>query len=452
MDAIERFAGHVLETGYDDLPPSAQSAARTFILDSLGVGLVGSAGPWVEELIDSQRLCGQGEDARVWLRGDRLPAPAAAMCNAYQIHNSEFDCVHEAAVVHAVTVVLPSVLAVAERDGAAGGRELMLAVSLGVDVAAHLGVAATSGLRFFRPGTAGAFAAVAGIGKLRGFDEATLINAFSIVYAQLCGTMQAHSEGSMLLGLQVAFNARNAVVACDMAAAGLDGPKQVLEGPFGYFRLFEADYDLAPVLDELGTTWRIAELAHKPFPSGRATHGIVDGCLQLQRQHGFAAADVERVVAKVPSLVHHLVGRPVEDEMTVNYARLCAAYVAARALLGDGVGVEDFRADALRDPDSLALARRVDVMIDDNPDPNALTPLTVEIVRRDGARHSLNLDDVYGSPGNPLSRQDHLAKFRRNCASAARPLPTEQVERLIAMADALEDVSELRDLVDQLVA
>jgi len=452
MDAVARFAAHVVDTEFGDLPPAAVQAAKTFILDALGVGLVGSAGPWVEELIESQRLSGHGEDARVWLRGDRLPAPAAAMCNAYQIHNSEFDSVHEAAVVHAVTVVLPSMLAVAERDGGAGGRDLIAAVSLGVDVAAHLGVAATSGLRFFRPGTAGAFAAVAGIGKLRGFDVDTLINAFSIVYAQLCGTMQSHTEGSMLLGLQVGFNARNAVVACDMAAAGLDGPKQVLEGPFGYLRLFEAEYDLGPVLHDLGKVWRITEMAHKPFPSGRATHGVVDGCLQLQRAHGFEADDIARIVARVPPLVHHLVGRPVQDAMTVNYARLCATYVAARALLDGAVGVEDFRAGALGDAASLALARRIEVEIDANPDPNALTPLSVEIWLDDGQRHEITLDAVYGSPANPLSRDDHLAKFRRNCAGAARPLPGDQVERLIAMVDDLEEVNELRDLVDQLVA
>jgi aconitate decarboxylase len=396
MDAIERFADHVIGTDFEDLPPTAVSAAKTFILDSFGVGIVGSAGPWVEELIATQKSWGSGEDARIWVRGDRLPAPAAAMCNAYQVHNSEFDCVHEAAVVHAVTVVLPSVLAIAERNGGVDGRDLITAVTLGVDIAGHLGVAATTGLRFFRPGTAGAFAAVAGMGKVLGFDKPALINAFSVMYAQLCGTMQAHTEGSMLLGMQVGFNARNAVAACDMAANGLDGPKNILEGPFGYFRLFEADYDLEPVLAALGSTWRIAELAHKPFPSGRATHGVVDGCLQLRRTHGIEAGDIARVTARVPSLTNHLVGRPVADGMTVNYARLCVRYVAARALLNDGVTVEDFRDDALADSASLELARRVDVQVDDNPDPNALSPVTVEIEMRDGRRQP---DEPRGSSG-----------------------------------------------------
>jgi 2-methylcitrate dehydratase PrpD len=374
------------------------------------------------------------------------------MCNAYQIHNSEFDCVHEEAVVHAVTVVLPSVLAVAERNGGISGRDLILAVMLGVDIACHLGVAARSGLRFFRPATAGAFAATAGIGKILGFDADTLVNAFSIAYSQLCGTMQAHTEGSMLLGLQVGFNARNAVAACDMATNGLDGPKNILEGPFGYFRLFEAEYDLADVLPQVGKIWRITELAHKPFPSGRATHGVIDGCLEVKRAHGFAAADVAKIAVRVPPLVHHLVGRPVQDEMTVNYARLCASYVAARALLNDFVGLDDFKAEAMGDPESLALARRIEITVDENPDPNALTPIAVDVALNNGRHHAATLDVVYGNPDKPLSREDHLAKFRRNCAGASTPLAEDAVETLIDRVDHLEQVADVTDLVDLMVA
>ena len=118
-----------------------------------------------------------------------------------------------------------------------------------------------------------------------GFDEEALINAFGAVLGQLSGTMQAHSEGSLLLALQIGFNARNAVVACDLAANGLVGPRHLLEGPFGYFPLFEGDYDLAPVLRELGKVWRVGEVALKPFPSGRATHGVLDGVLALMQEH-----------------------------------------------------------------------------------------------------------------------------------------------------------------------
>ncbi len=451
MDAIYRFAEHIAGTSYDDLPGDAVRAAKTYILDTFGVGIVGSSGPWIDELIEVQGLTGRGDEARVWGHGDRMPAPAAAMCNGYQIHNSEFDCVHEQAVIHPMTVLLSAVMAYAEREGDVSGRDLITVSALGVDVACNLGVASKSALRFFRPATAGAMAASAAVAKLMGFDQERIINAMSIAYGQLCGTMQAHTEGSILLGMQIGFNARNAIIACDMAARGLDAPKNILEGPFGFLNLIEGDYDLAPVLDEIGRTWRITEVAHKPFPSGRATHGIVDAVMTLQKEHGFAAEDIERVETRIPPLTHHLVGRPIQDEMIANYARLCAAYVAARILIKGEIGVEDFKPKATRDPATLALGRRFEMAIDDNPDPNALTPIWLALELKDGSRHEIAIGVVYGNPAKPMTRDAHLGKFRRNWAAAAKPLSAENADRLIALVDDLESVGDVCTLVDLMV-
>ncbi|MDH3659518.1 MAG: MmgE/PrpD family protein [Alphaproteobacteria bacterium] len=451
-DGIGAFADHVIDTDYQALPPSAVRAVKTFILDGFGVGVAGSAGPWLDGLIASAKLQGSADDARVWVFGDRLPASAAAMINAYQMHNSEFDCVHEGAVVHAMTVPLAAAIAEAERKGDVDGRALITAAILGVDVAAHIGVASNAKLRFFRPATAGAFGAVAALGKLRAFDRATLINAFGIALAQLSGTMQAHVDGGVMLAMQMGFNARNAMVAADMAERGLAAPASVLEGEFGFFPLFEGDYDLAPSLDALGKTWRIEEIAHKPFPSGRATHGVLDGLLTLQREHGFNADAVERVTCRVPPLTAQLVGRPIQDVMEANYARLSAPYVLASALISDGVSIEDFSPKALSDQKRLALGRRIAVEVDDNPDKNALTPVTVAVALKDQATHEITMDVVYGNPKKPMTRDAHLEKFRRNWALAARPLPADHAEKLILLVDDLEAVTNVGHLVDLIAA
>ena len=454
-DAIWRFAEHVVGTDYDDLPESAAVATRTFLLDTLGVGVAGSSGPWTQRLIETQRLSCPGGQARVWSHGARLSAAGAAVCNGYQIHNAEFDCVHEGAVVHTFTVPVAAALAWAEREGQVPGRDFLTSLALGVDVACHLGVASRSPLRFFRPATAGAFGAVAAVGRLAGFDAATLVNAFGAVLGQLSGTMQAHTEGSLLLGMQIGFSARNAIVACDMAARGLAAPQAVLEGPFGYFPLFEGEHALGAVLERLGETWRVTEVSHKPFPSGRATHAVVDACLGFRERLGLdrtgGAGAIEQVTARVPPLVHHLVGRTVTDDMDVNYARLCCRYVAACALLRGRVGPEDFRPDAMRAPDTLDLARRVDVVVDGNPDPNALVPVTVEIALRDGRSESERVEVMYGHPARPMTRAAQLDKFRRNCEAAARPVRAEAAERIIAAVARLESLPDVSALVDDLV-
>jgi 2-methylcitrate dehydratase PrpD len=444
--AAERLARHVVDTRFEDLPAAVQDRAKTFILDTLGVGVAGLRAPFADELVALAARWGGGSDATVWGRRVKLPAASAALVNGFQIHNQEFDCVHEPAVVHAMTVPMACALAFAERAGGVSGRDLMLALALGVDIAAGLGIAARSGLRFFRPATAGAFGAVAALAKLAGFDADRLINAWGIVYGQIGGTMQSHVEGKPLLPMQIGFCARAALEAIDLAAAGLEGPRDLFEGKYGYFRLFEGEWDLAPLWRDLGRRWRIAELSHKPFPAGRATHGGLDGILQLQAAHGFSADKVASVAVIGPPLISALVGRPDRPDPPVNYARLCMAFAGAIALERGTVTLTDFSPERLRDPALHALAARVRMQIDGNPDPNALNPQRVEIVLTDGTRHAVDLPAVIGSPANPLSRDRHLAKFRACWRFAG--LPAETGERLIALVDALETVKSTGDLID----
>lgn len=448
-DAIERFADHIVETNFSDIPDRAIQSAKTFILDTLGVGLAGSTGPYVKELLNVYSVASPPElSSRVLGQRARINSADAALINGFQIHNSEFDCVHEEAVIHTMTVLLAVLLADADRRGNINGKELLKSAILGVDVACNLGVACTSGLQFFRPATAGAFAAVAAVGSARGYDKEQLIRAFSLAYIQLSGTMQAHTEGSSLLALQIGFNARNALIACDLAENGLPGLQGVLEGRFGYFGLIEAQGDIRSVLSTLGKTWRINEVAHKPFPSGRATHGIVNAIQEIQNSNTINVDQIDSVEAKVPSLTHHLVGRPIHDAMEISYARLNGQFAASIMLQKRFIDIDDFTIDAIRNKSSLDLARKVHIKIDDNPDPNALSPVEVEIRMENGEKFFKRLDTVYGNPNKPLTRDAHLAKFRRNWKASAISLPIEDGEEIIKIIDNLEEVEDIRALID----
>ena len=213
--------------------------------------------------------------------------------------------------------------------------------------------------------------------------------------------MQSHIEGGPALALQMGFAAGAAIRAVDLARAGLPGPHDVLEGPFGYFRLYEGEWDLEPVWAELGTVWRITQVSHKPFPTGRAAHGGLDGILQLRASHGLKADDVTRLTLEAPPLIHQLVGRPAGPGMDVTYARLCFQYVGALALLYGGVEVADFGPERLADPRLHAIAQRIELVADGNPDPNALGPQAVTAELGDGRRLRIEVPIPSAAPSGP---------------------------------------------------
>jgi hypothetical protein len=68
--------------------------------------------------------------------------------------------------------------------------------------------------------------------------------------------------------------------------------------------------------------------------------------------------------AHIQNAAQHAVGRQL---MTPNYARLCLPYVGAVCLRRSTVGLQDFTAEALTDPQTLALADRLLVVEDGNP-------------------------------------------------------------------------------------
>ncbi len=255
----------------------------------------------------------------------------------------------------------------------------------------------------------------------------------------------------MLLATQIGFNARNAVMACDLAAAGFSGPKNILDGEFGYFTLFEKGGDTPSLRAQLAERRYLEEVAHKPFPSGRANHGILDGCLTLQREHQINASDIAAIRVRVPSLVHQLVGRPVMQNMTINYARLCAQYVTACALLRETLQIDDFSQSALADEERQALAQCVHIEAFATDNPNDLLPVHLEIATQAGDTYALTLEAVYGAPSKSLNRDAHLAKFRINCKLSVNALPGEKTEGLVQMVDDLEDVADVSRLIDHLV-
>jgi len=449
---LDQVAAHVVSARTENLPPEVVAKVKTFLLDTFGVGIAGSSGTGVTELINVARGWGSEPEASILATGEKMCAQSAALVNAYQIHCLEFDCVHEGAVLHPMATILGAVMAWSERQATRGqkvhGNDLIAALVVGVDVSTMLGIATDSELRFFRPATAGGFGAAAAIGRLEGFDSQQMKDAFGAQYSQTSGTLQAHVEGSPMLGMQVGFNARAAIVSADLALAGFRGPHDILTGQYGYFRLFEQDnHDITAFLPSLGRDWQILKMSHKPYPSGRLTHGAIDGLEQLMHQHKFLPDDISAITARVPPLVHRLVGRPMIENPEANYAKLCLAFVAGTFLERGHVDVPDFRGEALNDPAVNRYAQLVTVELDNNSDLNALNPQQISVQLNDGTIHACDLTHVYGHPDNPLSKEENLAKFKRCASYSTSPLSLEAQDKLITAIAGLEAIDDIANLM-----
>lgn len=436
------------------LPDDVAALTRTYLVDSIGVGLAGTITPENRALLSTATPWeGSSDGATLWGRAERTGPLTAAMVNAHAIHGLEFDCVHEGAVLHPFTVVLPVLAAhterLAHRAQKVDGESFLRALSSGVELACRLGEASTTGLRFFRPATAGHLGATLALGLLdqRSHDE--IVAALGIAFGQVGGSMQSHREGSPLLAVQMAFAARNALCSHDLAAAGFTGPRAMLEPPLGYFGLIEEVGDVDRLLADIGDRWELRRVSHKPFPSGRATHATLSTLRDLRAARNLTLDNVESIELTVPPLIHHLVGRGSNAAMTAPYARLCVPFLAGLLLRDGNVAVDALTAANLADPLLLAFsAQRVVVRVSDpSMDPNAFVPQRIAVATTSGQRLEVTVTDTLGSPTNPLTSEQHLAKATTNAEACSRhgglAIDMTRVAALIDQLANIDDVSAL---------
>ncbi|NOW45953.1 2-methylcitrate dehydratase PrpD [Novosphingobium sp. SG751A] len=441
QNPAEILVDHALGLRWADVPGTARERALAFLHDTLAVGVAGVGAAHADAVLTMAKGWGAGRVAGVLGRpGLRLPVCSAAFVNAYQIHGQEFDCVHEPAVLHPMATLLAALLAEAARGVPVSGEQFLTAIVAGVDVSVTLGLAAPGPLKFFRPATAGIFGCVAGIAAMRGLGRETALDAFGHALALVSGTMQAHLEGKPALPVQVAAAARNALVAVDLARGGMPGVRDPLAGPFGYFPLMEVREELDAAIALLAQGHRIAEVSWKPFPTGRAGHG---GIVAVQRLmvRGLIAENLTALEYYAPPLIHRLVGRPARSGMEVAYARLCLPYLAACVLVRGGIGLGDFTREALDDPAVLAVARRIAVVADDNPDAAAFVPARAMAILSNGTQMIEDVSAQLGSPAWPLSALEQEAKAQAcldfaGLGAQAAPL-ADAIAGLEAAPDAL---------------
>ena len=380
------------------LPPAARADALRLLGDTLAVGAAGSTAPGAAGVLAAARMAGTGEDARLLGRNDRLPASAAAYVNGFHIHCLEWDAVHEPAVVHALSVVSAALHAAIDRRGGCDPDDALIALAVGVDIASGLGLAADSALRFFRPATAGLIGAALAVARIEGLTRYQLDDVLGLAYSHCAGTMQAHVEGSIALPLQIANAARAAVQVVDLVRNGLSGPHDVIEGPFGYFALIDTG-DFSRCTRDLGKIWRISEISTKPYPSGRASHGVLGALADLKLD----ATQIERLDVAAPPLIHRLVGRPFLTDMTPAYGRLCLPLLSALMLTDGRIDPRRFTPESFVDPAIAALAAKLHLSVDGNPDPNALGPQQLTLTLIDGQTIRHHIPHTRGSPDAPMN-------------------------------------------------
>jgi 2-methylcitrate dehydratase PrpD len=426
-----RLAEYAAALRYADLPAEVVRRAKECIADTVAAIICGSALPWSRIVIRYAERTGPGGKCRILGRdGPAVQAPSAALANGALAHAFELDSLtRPGAGAHPGATVLPPSLAIAQERGA-DGRALIAAFVAGNEVMIRIGRATghTNEARgFHAPGTTGPFGAAIAAGHLLGLDPARMTNALGIA-GSLCGGLLefARGDGGMVKRLHLGRASEAGVLAASLAAGGFTGPRTVLEGEFGFLKVFCTRWDEAELTRGLGETYVVSTTVLKRYPCHATAHAAVRAVRDLQAEHGFTGAQVEAItVTGTERMVErHNILEPA-DLMLAQYS---IPFSLALALHREARDPESWDETALADPQIRALCRRVKLVPEPGGEHGGMAS-TVTITLADGRR-------LEGHAENGMLEQGELAdKFSRLTRAALGEHAPALYERLQHLED-----------------
>jgi 2-methylcitrate dehydratase PrpD len=408
MQETQTLAKFVADTGYADLPASLIAECKIATLDVFAAAFVGSSLPWAQRVVEMVRELGGAPEASVVNQPWKTDVSRAALANGAMI--GAFEC-EPLTGSHAGGTVLPAALAVSQREHL-DGKAFLLSLAVGFEVSGRLhrtAVGLESKRGFHNPGVQGPFGAAAAVGKLYGFDAATLASALGFAGSCAAGLLEFAWRGDDTKRVHLGRASSMGLESALLARKGLNGPATVIEGPYGYFNAFSEPTDIAKLTEGLGKKWIIQPASHKAFAAHVTQQAVVQAIQDLKLEHGFDPRSITRVTIKG---AHRILEdrHTVRDPVTVMGGQYSLPFTAAVALTRDMSNPLVYDDAAVKDPLVRSLAQNMELIVDKNV--HDVFPAEITIVCGDKTYRKVTSAHK-GSPHNPLTWADACEKFSR---------------------------------------
>ncbi len=452
MKAEQKIVEYLYHARYDDLKPDALRTVKNQLLTVLGTTIAGSAAEGCRTIAELCRELDGKEEATILIHGGKVPAQSAAFVNGVMARALDF-CDAMARGAHMGSAVVPGALAATELAGGCSGRDFLAAMAASVEVGTRLNLTESQYDGFDPTGVCVIFAATAAAAKILRLNEEQMWHALALAFNRCGGSFQSNVDGSLAVRVIEGWVAEAAITCTRLASRNITGPKNFLEGIYGYFHLYGRDrMDAQSVVGGLGTESRLREVVFKKYPSCGLTQSCTEIILSLMKEHGIRPEAIDRIEVRVPPYTYKLVGHPfqVGNNPKVN-AQFSIRYCVASALMSGAAKLRHFEEASIRDPDVMKFTEKVSVISDPEMEKRDHTSTDMRVLMLDGREYVRMMEIAPGAPGNPLSQEEHEERFWDCIRFAERPFPDEKAKQILDAVDRLETINDVRSLIPLLV-
>ncbi len=447
---MERLSGYMSEAGSRSLPAEVIEKTKQHILDTLAAMISGSELPPGRTALQFARAYGGREVATVVASNFACGPIEAALTNGVLAHADETDDSHAPSQSHPGCAVIPAALATGERFGISG--ELFLrAVALGYDIGPRFTVT-LGGQRFEAESHWSTHSISPLFGAAAAASCAASLNAQQMRWMLGYTAHQSSGLGAWNRDtehVQKAFHfggmtARSGVTSALLVQAGWTGVDDILSGKDNFFAAYNPHADPAGLIDKLGERYEVTRTNIKKWPVGSPIQAALDAIEILRKQRAFEAAQVQQVTVQLATDEAAIVNnREIPD--------ICLQHMVAVMLLDKTVSFVSAH-DQARLKDPATLRERAKVQLIPDQELERLMPLRVAIVNvtlADGSHLTQRVDNVRGTPENPMTRDEIITKASDLMTPILGPAKSSKLIQTVFGLEAVSDVRQLRPLLQR---
>ena len=452
MKTEEKLIDFVCRTKFEDLPQVALKTVKNQLLAVVGTSLAGATEDGCEQAVRFYKDLGGKEEATIFVYGGKIPAHDAAFVNATMARALDF-CDAIAPGPHIGAALIPASLALVELVGGVNGRDFLTDLVVGAEVAARLNLSEAAYNGFDPTGICVIFGVASAASRILKLSKEETWDALALSFNRCGGSFQNNIDGSLGVRFVQGWVSQGAVISARLASMGITGPKNFLEGLYGYLhlygrRLFKGE----EILADLGERYALQNIVFKKYPSCGLTQGPTDVILRLMAEENVSAEDIDQILISVPPYAHKLVGHEFKiGENPKVDSQFSIPYCLANALVRGSSRLDHFEENQVRDEKVLGLTKKIKVIADEAMEIRGHTPLDMHVRTRDGRKLFRQLDLAPGFPGNPLSDEDHKKRFQDCLDFAKKPVSRERATQIVSLIRDLEKIDDARRLVELLV-
>jgi 2-methylcitrate dehydratase PrpD len=441
---MNELTGYIGAAATRALPEEVTEHAKYHLLDTMAAMISGSELPPGQAAQRYIREHG-GNGANTVVTSAVTAAPIdAALANGVMAHADETDDSHSESRSHPGCAVVPAALASGEIHGI-DGTGLLRAVTLGYDIGPRV-VMAMGGAAFSYESSlathsiAGTFGASAAAACAAALDARQMRWLLDYAAQQSSGIIAwrrdtDHIEKAFVFA---GMPARNGVTAALLVKSGWNGVDDIFSGPDNFFAAYAPKAQPDRVIEKLGERYEITQTDIKKWTVGSPIQAPLDAIEAIRGKRDFEADQVKKITVRLaPSVANVVDNRDIPD--------ICLQHMVAVMLLDKTVSFHAAH-DKPRMQDVAVLKQRAKVNLVRDEELAKLLPAretVVEVELMDGTQLSERISAVRGTPRNPMTRNEVIAKARDLTAPV---LGRDTSTRLIETIFEIEKVTEVRGL------